>query len=96
MRVKFQDVTYDVCFTAAETDGDAVVEAATSALIVATRDTKLLVKGQDSAPAPVDQSAYEALGGLDRQIKTMRTLVELPLTRPELFRQYGTCVREAL
>lgn len=32
---------------------------------------------------------YEAVGGLDRHIAQIRELVELPLTRPDLYRHFG-------
>ncbi|EPQ29811.1 uncharacterized protein PFL1_02484 [Pseudozyma flocculosa PF-1] len=35
------------------------------------------------------QAAYASLGGLDRQIQEIRALVEMPLTKPEIFKQYG-------
>lgn len=34
--------------------------------------------------------AYAAVGGLDRQISQIRDLIEIPLTRPELFRHFGS------
>ncbi|PIL34827.1 transporter [Ganoderma sinense ZZ0214-1] len=37
----------------------------------------------------VEQDAYSAVGGLDKQIAQIRDLIEIPLTRPELFRQFG-------
>lgn len=33
--------------------------------------------------------SYAALGGLDRQIEQIRQLVEMPLTRPDVFQKYG-------
>ncbi|KAI0072999.1 AAA family ATPase [Panus rudis PR-1116 ss-1] len=33
--------------------------------------------------------AYASVGGLDKQIAQIRDLIEIPLTRPELFRQFG-------
>jgi AAA family ATPase len=36
-----------------------------------------------------DESGYEAIGGLDAQIAQIRELVELPLTRPELYAHFG-------
>lgn len=35
------------------------------------------------------QSAYASVGGLDKQIEIVRDLLEIPLTRPELFRYFG-------
>ncbi|KZT69527.1 AAA-domain-containing protein [Daedalea quercina L-15889] len=37
----------------------------------------------------VDPNAYSAVGGLDKQIAQIRDLIEIPLTRPELFRHFG-------
>ncbi|KAH9831440.1 AAA family ATPase [Rhodofomes roseus] len=37
----------------------------------------------------VDPNAYAAVGGLDKQIAQIRDLIEIPLTRPELFRRFG-------
>lgn len=33
--------------------------------------------------------AYSSVGGLDKQIAQIRDLIEIPLTRPELFRYFG-------
>ncbi|GJE86889.1 AAA family ATPase [Phanerochaete sordida] len=43
-------------------------------------------KGVESS-LPAD--AYSAVGGLDKQIAQIRDLIEIPLTRPELFRHFG-------
>ncbi|KAH9919180.1 AAA family ATPase [Epithele typhae] len=37
----------------------------------------------------VAPDAYAAVGGLDKQIAQIRDLIEIPLTRPELFRRFG-------
>jgi hypothetical protein len=34
--------------------------------------------------------AYASVGGLEAQVQQVRDLLEIPLTRPELFRHYGT------
>ena len=58
---------------------------------VVTRQTSITLRAQDVSHDSnlVDATAYQALGGLDAQIHAIRALVELPLTRPELFDQYG-------
>lgn len=33
--------------------------------------------------------AYTSVGGLDKQIAQIRDLLEIPLTRPDLFRHFG-------
>lgn len=40
----------------------------------------------DDASSP---NAYATVGGLDKQIAQIRDLIEIPLTRPDLFRQFG-------
>ena len=50
------------------------------------------LRTQESAIAVergVEKDAYSAVGGLDKQIAQIRDLIEIPLTRPELFRQFG-------
>ncbi|WFD26584.1 AAA+-type ATPase [Malassezia nana] len=65
----------------------AQADASTS-IVRITRETHLSFQAP-SAPDLVDASAYHALGGLEAQIAAIRTLVELPLTQPALFAQYG-------
>lgn len=62
---------------------------ATSDVVLVTRDTHLTLEETAQAAPLVDASAYHALGGLDTQIAAIRTLIELPLTQPQLFAQYG-------
>lgn len=65
--------------------------AGAAPVVVVTRETNVRVRAAAApAAAPlVDESAYEALGGLDAQIAAIRALIELPLTQPQLFAQYG-------
>ena len=37
-----------------------------------------------------DTNPYTAVGGLDKQISQIRDLIDLPLTRPDLFRHLGS------
>ncbi|KAH9948308.1 AAA family ATPase [Amylocystis lapponica] len=41
-----------------------------------------------AAERPAD-AAYTSVGGLDKQIAQVRDLIEIPLTRPDLFRHFG-------
>jgi AAA family ATPase len=36
--------------------------------------------------------AYASVGGLDKQVSQIRDLLEIPLTRPDLFRHFGNYV----
>jgi AAA family ATPase len=45
----------------------------------------------ESMPGDVSpKDAYASVGGLDTQVQQVRDLLEIPLTRPDLFRHYGT------
>ena len=35
------------------------------------------------------KDTYSSVGGLNKQIEEIRDLLEIPLTRPELFRYFG-------
>lgn len=85
--VPFQGTTYTAHIEGASTPADHPAPV----VVVVTRQTRLLVTPatDGGGGAAVDHAAYRALGGLDAQIAAIRTLVELPLTRPELFRHYG-------
>jgi len=42
----------------------------------------------------IDTAAlHERIGGLQEQINNLADLLELPLSRPELFNRYGKCSR---
>ncbi|TRM62046.1 P-loop containing nucleoside triphosphate hydrolase protein [Schizophyllum amplum] len=43
----------------------------------------------EALPAAPDQSAYSSVGGLAKQITEIRDLLEIPLSRPDLFRDFG-------
>ncbi|KAJ7095978.1 AAA family ATPase [Mycena belliarum] len=45
-------------------------------------EVELLAQGDEN-------SAYDSVGGLNKQIAEIRDLLELPLTRPDLFRYFG-------
>ena len=36
-----------------------------------------------------NKDGYASVGGLDKQIAQIRDLIEIPLTRPDLFRHFG-------
>ncbi|EPS95567.1 hypothetical protein FOMPIDRAFT_1043545 [Fomitopsis schrenkii] len=51
-----------------------------------TDDETSLGKGIE---CDADPNAYSAVGGLEKQIAQIRDLIDIPLTRPELFRHFG-------
>ncbi|KAI8986118.1 AAA family ATPase [Trametes punicea] len=57
----------------------------------ATRPTETTanVAAEHAVERGVSADAYASVGGLDKQIAQIRDLIEIPLTRPELFRQFG-------
>ncbi|MFW9820751.1 MAG: proteasome-activating nucleotidase [Candidatus Thorarchaeota archaeon] len=46
------------------------------------------IKGMEVIDTPINVS-YDDIGGLDEQIQEVREVIELPLTRPELFERIG-------
>ncbi|KXN82280.1 hypothetical protein AN958_02781 [Leucoagaricus sp. SymC.cos] len=68
-----------------------------------TWDTEVLIIGNDHEEEPPivhkpeieilnhqsTRDAYSSVGGLEKQIAEVRDLLEIPLTRPELFRYFG-------
>ncbi len=46
------------------------------------------IKGMEVIDTPIDLS-YNDIGGLDEQIQEVREIIELPLTKPELFEKIG-------
>ena len=53
-----------------------------------TKDTAIILVDQ-TLDSKRDSVSYEDIGGLDEEVKKVRELVELPLTRPDLFRKVG-------
>lgn len=43
----------------------------------------------ETLPRNAGPAAYTSVGGLDKQIAQIRDLLEIPLTRPDLFRHFG-------
>ena len=57
--------------------------------VVITRDTIIRIKGAENPEAHREQVTYEDIGGLSKQVKKIREIVELPLKYPELFNRLG-------
>ncbi|EIW59744.1 AAA family ATPase [Trametes versicolor FP-101664 SS1] len=79
-----------------EADDDTDLAAGVQALSLADAPPKLWTVGWETTVAAghavqrgVSADAYASVGGLDKQIAQIRDLIEIPLTRPELFRQFG-------
>ncbi|KAG8738459.1 AAA+-type ATPase, partial [Ceratobasidium sp. 414] len=53
-------------------------------------DTQVeVVETKPKPPTPNVGSPYSTVGGLDKQIAAVRDLIEIPLTKPQLFHQFG-------
>ncbi|OCB85958.1 AAA family ATPase [Sanghuangporus baumii] len=66
------------------------IEGSGPSLWTANWDTQISVKQDPNdilGSSAVD--GYASVGGLDRQISQIRDLIEIPLTRPDLFRHFG-------
>ncbi|KAG0052085.1 spermatogenesis associated protein 5 [Gryganskiella cystojenkinii] len=52
-------------------------------------DTEMIDSTKTNIITASDSSAYEQIGGLGAQIKTVREMVEIPLHNPQVFTQFG-------
>ncbi|TFY59854.1 hypothetical protein EVG20_g7635, partial [Dentipellis fragilis] len=50
---------------------------------------KQSIEALDPSSSATAPDAYSLVGGLDKQIAQIRDLIEIPLTRPDLFRHFG-------
>ncbi|THH05291.1 hypothetical protein EW146_g9942 [Bondarzewia mesenterica] len=61
-------------------------------MVVIDDGTKLTVSEKpqiESLGPSANPEVYSSVGGLDKQIAQIRDLIEIPLTRPDLFRHFG-------
>ncbi|WFD44550.1 AAA+-type ATPase [Malassezia psittaci] len=84
----FQKHKFHATVQGAQSDQNHSID---NGLVLITRETNLDWIDTEKATneSLVNADAYEALGGLDTQIASIRLLVELPLTQPDLYKQYG-------
>ncbi|WP_148218368.1 CDC48 family AAA ATPase [Thermosediminibacter oceani] len=57
--------------------------------VVITRDTIVRFKGADNTDSSRGGVTYEDIGGLAKEVKKIREIVELPLKYPQLFNRLG-------
>jgi transitional endoplasmic reticulum ATPase len=78
-------------FICSETDPKPVAAKPGQVFRIApqTRVSWIKAKQDDSKVEINDTASYQSVGGLRDQIKLLKELIELPLTNPDLFRQYG-------
>jgi transitional endoplasmic reticulum ATPase len=73
---------HPVQFTVAKTQPQGIVKM--------THDTTLKILTEPSAETKgVPRTTYEDLGGLEKEIKLIREMVELPMQHPEIFQTLG-------
>lgn len=59
-------------------------------VVLVSRDTDLILKEEAIEPGKrVSEVSYEDIGGLKREIRLVREMIELPLRYPELFQKLG-------
>lgn len=51
---------------------------------------KTTVEILDENPLPLTQTGYAAIGGLEQELKLLRSKIELPLNHPDLFQRFNT------
>ena len=73
---------HSVQFTVAKMQPQGIVKM--------TQDTRLQILTEPAAEAEsVPRTTYEDLGGLEKEIKLIREMVELPMRHPEIFQTLG-------
>ncbi|KAJ7069889.1 AAA family ATPase [Mycena amicta] len=78
-----------------ETQLSALSLHGTRRVYTASWDTVVVLDDETQSEAQLEiqalrtESAYDVVGGLNKQIAEIRDLLEIPLTRPELFRHFG-------
>ncbi|KAI0642851.1 AAA family ATPase [Trametes meyenii] len=93
---KMRRFTVTSVSTEREKDDDSDLAAGVQSLSLVGSSQKLWTVGWETTVDAghavehgVSPDAYASVGGLDKQIAQIRDLIEIPLTRPELFRQFG-------
>ncbi|MGB9840832.1 CDC48 family AAA ATPase [Thermovenabulum sp.] len=57
--------------------------------VIITRETIVRIKGTESSQSRRENITYEDIGGLEKEIKKIREIVELPLKYPHIFHELG-------
>jgi transitional endoplasmic reticulum ATPase len=60
-----------------------------SGALIVNQNTKIILKQPDYAISESTRVSYEQIGGLDKELKLVREMVELPLRHEELFQRLG-------
>jgi len=66
-----------------------VLKTVPQGAVVIHPTTTIEVSGQQAGGAQQQRIAYEDIGGLHRELASIREMIELPLRRPEIFEQLG-------
>jgi transitional endoplasmic reticulum ATPase len=78
IRLSHDGGNHELAVTACQPDGPVLIEASTEISI-----------DRDETLDQMSAIAFEDIGGLGPELERVRELVELPITRPELFAQFG-------
>ena len=66
-----------------------VLKTVPQGAVVIHPSTAIEVSGQQAGAAQQQRIAYEDIGGLHRELASIREMIELPLRRPEIFERLG-------
>ncbi len=69
--------------------GFVVVSTAPKGPVVVTSDTEIKILKDTLEEMAVRDVSYEDIGGLSREIRMVREMIELPLRHPEIFQKLG-------
>jgi len=67
----------------------AVTDCKPAGVVIVGRSTTVRLKGDGAGEDRAPQVAYEDIGGLNREVKRVREMIELPLKYPEVFDRLG-------
>ena len=78
-----------ISFAAARSQYFVVIGTAPQGAVIINTSTKIKVTQPDASEDRSFQASYEDVGGLDKELKRVREMVELPLKYPNLFIRLG-------
>lgn len=67
----------------------SVLRTVPKGAVMVRASTPIEIKSKAAESGPKQRMAYEDVGGLQRELSTIREMIELPLRHPEIFEQLG-------
>ena len=74
---------------ASDVEEDEVSSPGVSDIATDVSDTEAEEAEEDEEQMEIENVTYKDIGGLDSEVEAIKEMVELPLTKPEMFEDYG-------